>query len=58
MALPDNGDRHLRKSLLDDEIWRCRRCPDMNEEAVTQVAPGWGSLDSPVTIVGQSLCEQ
>ena len=36
MALPDNGDRHLRKSLLDVEISKCRRCPDMNEEAVTQ----------------------
>ena len=58
MALPDDGDRYLRKSLLDDEIRRCRRCPDMNEEAVTQAAPGWGSIDSPVAIVGQSLCEQ
>ena len=30
----------------------------MNEKGVTQAAPGWGSLDSPVAIVGQSLCEQ
>ena len=30
----------------------------MNETGVTQAAPGWGNLDSPVVIVGQSLCEQ
>lgn len=30
----------------------------MNEEGVTQAAPGWGNLYSPVVIVGQSLCEQ
>ncbi|BCI54249.1 hypothetical protein NIIDNTM18_35270 [Mycolicibacterium litorale] len=30
----------------------------MNVEGVTQAAPGWGSIDSPVVIVGQSLCEQ
>jgi DNA polymerase len=30
----------------------------MNEKGVTQAAPGWGSLDSPIAIVGQSLCEQ
>jgi uracil-DNA glycosylase family 4 len=30
----------------------------MNEEGVTQAAPGWGALDSPVAIVGQSLREQ
>ncbi|MGA9492662.1 MAG: uracil-DNA glycosylase family protein [Mycobacterium sp.] len=50
--------REYRKSLLDDEIRGCSRCDDMNEEGVTQAAPGWGSLYSPVVIVGQSLCEQ
>ncbi|PJE02321.1 MAG: uracil-DNA glycosylase [Mycobacterium sp.] len=30
----------------------------MNQQGITQAAPGWGSIDSPVVIVGQSLCEQ
>lgn len=30
----------------------------MNEAGVTEAAPGWGWLNSPVAIVGQSLCEQ
>jgi len=58
MPLSDHSDRRLRKSLLDDVIRECRRCPDMNEQGVTQAAPGWGSIDSPVVLVGQSLCEQ
>jgi uracil-DNA glycosylase len=56
--MTDQEDRNRRKMLLDAEIRACRRCDDMNEEGVTQAAPGWGSLDSPVAIVGQSLCEQ
>ena len=58
MKLADYSDRRLKKSQLDDEIRECRRCPDMNEKGVTQSAPGWGSIDSPVALVGQSLCEQ
>jgi DNA polymerase len=58
MTIQDESDRNRRKTLLDDEIRACRRCEDMNEEGVTQAAPGWGSLDSAVAIVGQSLCEQ
>jgi uracil-DNA glycosylase family 4 len=56
--MTDQEDRDRRKTLLDAEIRACRRCDDMNEEGVTQAAPGWGSLDSPVAVVGQSLCEQ
>lgn len=51
-------NRLALRALLDDEIRACRRCEDMNERGITQAAPGWGSLDSPVVIVGQSLCEQ
>jgi uracil-DNA glycosylase family 4 len=58
MTTEGEGDRRRLKTLLDDEIRACRRCKDMNEKGVTQAAPGWGSLDSPVAIVGQSLCEQ
>lgn len=46
------------KVLLDREIRACRRCKGMNEKGKTQAAPGWGEIDSPVAIVGQSLCEQ
>ncbi|MCU1699410.1 MAG: Uracil-DNA glycosylase superfamily [Mycobacterium sp.] len=58
MTAQDEGARRQLKLSLDGEIKTCKRCPDMNEEGVTQAAPGWGSLDSPVAIVGQSLCEQ
>lgn len=54
---PD-AERWRQKILLDNEIRTCRRCDDMNEIGVTQAAPGWGEINSPVAIVGQSLCEQ
>lgn len=52
------GDRVQLKALLDDEIKACGRCDGLNVEGVTQAAPGWGNLNSPVAIVGPSLCEQ
>lgn len=42
---------------LADRIKTCRRCDGLNVRGVTQSAPGFGSLRSPVAIVGQSLCE-
>lgn len=39
-------------------IKHCRLCPKMNVPGVTQSAPGYGSLASPVVIVGQSLCNR
>jgi uracil-DNA glycosylase family 4 len=47
-----------RKLLLDSEIANCRRCEGLNEPHVTGSAPGFGSLSSPVVLVGQSLCEK
>jgi DNA polymerase len=58
MTIQSEDDRHQRRALLADEIRACKRCEDMNERGVTQAAPGWGAIDSPVVIVGQSLCEQ
>lgn len=58
MTQGDEGGRRQQKAALDHEIKACRRCEDMNEKGVTEAAPGWGNLDSPVAIVGQSLCEQ
>ena len=42
---------------LAEQIRACHRCgEDMNVPDVTQAAPGYGSLNSPVMLVGQSLC--
>lgn len=41
---------------LAERIRSCRKCKGMNRPGITQAAPGWGNLRSPVVIVGQSLC--
>ena len=43
-------------TALAAQIRACTRCPEMNIPGVTQAAPGWGSVYSPVVLVGQSLC--
>ena len=58
MVAQEGETRLALRELLADEVRACRRCEDMNEPGVTQAAPGWGNIDSPVVIVGQSLCEQ
>ncbi|WP_081652246.1 uracil-DNA glycosylase family protein [Mycobacterium marinum] len=58
MSHAEERNRGQRKALLDAEIKTCRRCEGMNRPLETESAPGWGNLDSPVAIVGQSLCEQ
>ncbi|MEB3049845.1 uracil-DNA glycosylase family protein [Mycolicibacter sp. MYC123] len=50
----DSKRRALK--LVADRISACRECPGMNERGVTGSAAGYGSEDSPVAIVGQSLC--
>ncbi|WP_235733924.1 uracil-DNA glycosylase [Mycolicibacterium austroafricanum] len=50
--------RRLLKLALDGEIKDCRRCEGMNKDRVTASAPGYGSLRSPVALVGQSLCQK
>lgn len=52
------ASRRLLKLALDGEIRDCRRCEGMNIEGVTASAPGHGSLNSPVALVGQSLCQK
>lgn len=54
----DDALRRRRKIVLDNEIKNCRRCVGMNIAHVTASAPGHGSLDSPVALIGQSLCEK
>jgi DNA polymerase len=43
-------------TALAAQITACRRCKGMNKPGKTQAAPGYGSVRSPVVIVGQSLC--
>ena len=53
------ANRQRRKAALDRQIKACRKCvsPDrLNEPGVTESAPGFGSIDSPVVIVGEALC--
>lgn len=58
-ALPDSVEsRRQLKIALDDEIKRCRRCEGLNIPHVTESAPGYGCVSSPVVLVGQSLCEK
>lgn len=39
-------------------IKTCRQCEGLNVPKVTESARGFGSVDSPVMIVGQSLCRK
>lgn len=52
--MTDTPARRMR--ILARQITGCTACPGMNIPEITQAAPGYGSLDSPVMIVGQSLC--
>lgn len=52
--------RQLAKARLDRRIKACRKCksPDrLNVPGETASAPGFGSIDSPVAIVGEALCK-
>ena len=53
-----SDSRYGRMETLKNTIRECGRCPGMNVEGETQAAPGYGSVRSPVVIVGQSLCRQ
>jgi uracil-DNA glycosylase len=51
------GDSRVqRMKRVADQVVGCRRCKGMNVHGITQAAPGFGSVRSPVVIVGQSLC--
>ena len=51
-------NRYQRRRELAVTIEQCHKCPGMNEPGKTEAAPGFGSIRSPVVIVGQSLCEK
>lgn len=50
--------RQRRLDLIADRISACRACPGLNEPRVTGSARGFGAPDSPVAVVGQSLCRK
>lgn len=50
------GTRLKMMEAVKAEIVQCQRCDGMNVHDVTQAAPGYGSPQSPVVVVGQSLC--
>lgn len=50
--------KRRQMDIIAASIKECRDCPGMNEPKVSESAPGFGSVDSPVVIVGQSLCRQ
>lgn len=50
--------KQARMKEIADTIKVCRVCPGMNMRDVTESAPAFGSVDSPVAIVGQSLCRK
>lgn len=43
-------------AALAAAIKACRLCPGLNIAGETESAPGYGAVDSPVALVGQSLC--
>lgn len=50
--------RRRQLDLIAERVSTCRECPGMNEPGVTASAPGYGSADAPVAIIGQSLCRK
>jgi uracil-DNA glycosylase family 4 len=51
-------NKYQRRRELAITIEQCHKCKDLNEPGRTEAAPGFGSIRSPVVIVGQSLCEK
>lgn len=52
------SNRHVRRRALALTIEQCHKCPGLNEPGKTEAAPGFGSIRSPVVVIGQSLCER
>jgi uracil-DNA glycosylase family 4 len=50
--------RERRMTALATRVKACQRCPGLNIRHETESAPGYGSVDSPVVFVGQSLCHK
>lgn len=50
-------NRELLRQDLAKSVRECRKCPGLNIPMETEAAPGYGDLNSPVMLVGQSLCK-
>lgn len=44
--------------FLDVDIKACHKCEGLNIKGITENAPGYGNIASPIMIIGQSLCTQ
>jgi len=42
---------------LEAAIRNCRKCQGLNIRGSTQSAPGYGNKESPIVLIGQSLCQ-
>ena len=42
---------------LETEIENCKECPKMNRRGRSENCPGQGNKESPIVLVGQSLCK-
>lgn len=49
-------DKAIRMKVLNMKIAKCRQCDGLNLRGSTESAPGFGSLNSKIMLVGQSLC--
>ncbi len=59
--MTDRSATEQAKARLDRRIKRCRKCvePDrLNIPGITASASGFGSVESPVAIVGEALCRR
>jgi DNA polymerase len=56
MSTSGVDDRRRHMAVLAATIKVCRLCPGLNIAGETESAPGYGAVDSPVALVGQSLC--
>lgn len=48
-------DKNKRIKILNDQISNCRKCPGLNIPKETMSAPGYGSINAELFVIGQSL---
>lgn len=48
-------NKKFQRAMLNNKIEQCSACPGLNIPQVTPSAPAYGSLNSPIMLVGQSL---
>ncbi|HDK41963.1 MAG TPA: hypothetical protein ENG87_01180 [Candidatus Pacearchaeota archaeon] len=51
----DNKVKTNKKKILDKRILNCKKCPGLNIPKETMSAPGYGSFNAELFVIGQSL---